>query len=88
VSNQTGALHELERELIAVVSELALLEPGEVDISSPLFSAHVLDSFAFLQLLAHVEQHYGVSTIPAEMTVERWDTVALIAAFIRAARGQ
>jgi len=44
----------------------------------------VLDSLAFVQLLFHLEQEFGVSTSVDDMEVENFKTISNIANFLRA----
>lgn len=48
---------------------------------------HVLDSTGFLELVAHVEEHYGVKVGDDEMTPENLDSIAAVSAFIQRKRG-
>ena len=53
-------------------------------IDSDLFDTGVLDSLAFVQLLFHLEQEFGVSTSVDDMEVENFKTISNIANFLRA----
>lgn len=55
-------------------------------IDSDLFETGVLDSLAFVDLLFHLEQEFGVSTSVDDMEVDNFKSIAGIANFL-AARG-
>lgn len=53
-------------------------------IDSDLFETGVLDSLAFVDLLFHLEQEFGVSTSVDDMEVDNFKSIACIANFLTA----
>jgi acyl carrier protein len=51
-------------------------------VDSDLFDTGVLDSLAFVELLFHLEQEFGVSTSVEDMEVENFKSIACIAHFL------
>lgn len=43
---------------------------------------HVLDSTGFLELIAHLEQAYGIKVLDDEMVPENLDALSSVAAFV------
>lgn len=67
-------LHLLEEN--AIVEDVSSLSP-----ESDLFVAG-LDSMAMMQLLLHLEQAFGVALQPGEITRERFQSAAALAAYL------
>ena len=53
-------------------------------IDSDLFETGVLDSLAFVDLLFHLEQEFGVATSVDDMEVDNFKSIACIANFLTA----
>lgn len=58
------------------------LDVPSVDLD--LFDTGVLDSLAFVQLLFHLEQEFGVATSVDDMEVENFKSISCIANFLMA----
>lgn len=54
----------------------------------PLFSSGLLDSLGHVRLLAFIEKHFSVTIRLDEITLENFDTVDRIAAFVAAKKGE
>jgi acyl carrier protein len=52
-----------------------------------LFSAGIVDSFALVTLMMHLEKEAGIAISPAEVTLENFDSIARILAFVGRAQG-
>jgi len=48
---------------------------------------HVLDSTGFLELIGHLEEHYGISIADEEMIPENLDSIDCIIEFLGRKRG-
>jgi len=48
---------------------------------------HVLDSTGFLELIAHLEESYGIKVLDDEMVPENLDSLDSVAAFVARKRG-
>ena len=53
-------------------------------VDSDLFDTGVLDSLAFVQLLFHLEEEFGVSTSVEDMEVDNFKSISSIANFLMA----
>jgi acyl carrier protein len=53
-------------------------------MDSDLFDTGVLDSLAFVQLLLHLEEEFGVTTSVDDMEVDNFKSIASIAHFLMA----
>ena len=72
----------MEKELIKILSE-DLLDPEEpIQKDTDLFEAG-LDSMGIMQLMLAVEDHFGVSIDPVDLSRDNFQTVARIATLIR-----
>ena len=82
-------LDEVRTFVVDLVAELGgTADPAPED---DLFATHVLDSLAVVQLVAFLEQRYGVAIADAEVTVENFQSLSSIVALVtgeaRAAAG-
>ena len=59
-------------------------KPENLTESTPLISGGVLDSIGMLKLVKHLEDNYQLEVEAHEVDVENFDTIALIANFVRA----
>jgi len=60
---------------------------GPVDWDEDLFEEGILDSFGFMLVLTFLQDTFGVQVQMRDITMDRFDTVAKIAAQVRAAGG-
>ena len=70
------------REVAGWVERTCGAERGPQD---PLFSAGVLDSVRLQELVAWVEDRYGVTVEPWDLSLANFDSAAAVAAFVAAA---
>ncbi len=64
----------------------AALAGRPVDRDTPLFSTRIVDSFGVLELIAFLEETFGVDIDPGRHDLLEFDTVARIAALVAALR--
>ena len=69
---------------VEIVSDLSLL-PLDNDLS--LMEANILDSVAFLNLVLFLEERFGISVEDTELTRENFETINIIAAYVRRKQG-
>ena len=62
-------------------------KPENLTESTPLISGGILDSIGMLKLVKYVEEKYGIQVEAHEVDVENFDTIDLIANFVRAKKG-
>jgi D-alanine--poly(phosphoribitol) ligase subunit 2 len=72
----------LHKRLTSVFSSALNRDVPSVD--ADLFETGVLDSLAFVELLLHLEQEFGVATSVDDMEVENFRSIACIADFVMA----
>jgi acyl carrier protein len=58
-------------------------DPGELTETTPLITGGILDSIAILQLVAFLEEQYGILVEPHEAGIDYLDTLAQIAQLVR-----
>jgi acyl carrier protein len=58
--------------------------PDNLTESTPLISGGILDSIGMLKVVKHLEDNYQIEVQAHEVDVENFDTIALIAQFVRA----
>jgi len=73
---------QLSSTLCRQIETLAYLAPGELAVDTPLFSSGIIDSLNLLQLVTFVEQQCGFKVAAEELTLEHWDSVERILAYI------
>jgi acyl carrier protein len=61
------------------------LLPLDNDLS--LMEANILDSVAFLNLVLFLEERFGISVEDTELTRDNFETINIIAAFVRQKQG-
>ena len=72
----------LQHRIANLFSTALNLDVPSVD--EDLFDTGVLDSLAFVQLLFHLEEEFGVSTSVDDMEVENFKSISSIANFLTA----
>jgi acyl carrier protein len=72
----------LQHRIANLFSTALNLDVPSVD--SDLFDTGVLDSLAFVQLLFHLEEEFGVSTSVEDMEVDNFKSISNIANFLMA----
>jgi len=60
-------------------------EPHEIGSDTLLFSTGMVDSFTFVGMIALLETELGCRFDPRSITVENFDSIARISAFLREA---
>lgn len=59
----------------------------EIPVDEDLLSAGIVDSHGVMQLVAFLQERYGVTVRDDELTPENFQTIAAIAAFVERAKG-
>ena len=59
-----------------------------IDRDTPLFSSGIVDSFGVLELIAFLEQQFGIEIDPARHDIEEFDSAARIAALVTALKAR
>lgn len=82
-------MNAIKGDLRRYVEENFLLGAGDRALSDAdsFLEHHVLDSTGFLELVGHLEEHYGVKVGDDEMTPENLDSIDAVAAFLARKRG-
>ncbi len=68
--------------IAAHIETAAFMAPGELDPSEALFSAGLIDSVNLLELIVFVEKLCSISVPPEDITLDYWDSVDKIVAYI------
>lgn len=76
-----------KNELYEFICDDAGLERSEIDDETLLFSDGFIDSFTMTSLLAFVEQETRISIEQSAVTLENFDTVPRIMAFVERQHG-
>lgn len=58
-------------------------KPANLQDDTPLRTSGVLDSVSTLRVVSFVEERYGIEVEAHEASVENFDSIAAIAAFVR-----
>ncbi len=74
----------MEDEILRFVSDQFRAAVGRrtLTASTPLFSTGIIDSFGVLELIAFLEDRFGVTIDPARHEIGEFDSAAKIAALI------
>lgn len=74
-------------ELFAFICEDAGLERDEITDDTLLFSDGFIDSFTMTSLIAFIEEETGITIEQSAVTLENFDTVSRIMAFVEGQLG-
>lgn len=75
--------HEIKPTVVAFIRENFLLGDGQaLAESASLMDARIVDSTGFLELVAFLEERFGISVGDDEMTPENLDSIVAIEAFV------
>lgn len=78
-------VNTLPERIAMIFSEALHLDVPSHD--TDLFDTGVLDSLAFVELLLQLEREFGVTTTVDDLDVETFRSIACIADFVQARRG-
>jgi acyl carrier protein len=70
-----------------IVDELVAGQISEIEPDEDLLAAGIVDSFGLQQLLTFIEERYGVSVDPSELTPANFRTIRNVEAFVEAQTG-
>jgi acyl carrier protein len=73
-------LAPLTERIETVLRRLVHVEPPALD--ADLFTAGILDSLAFVDLLLHLEREFAIAIAPEDVDLDRFRSVAHIARFV------
>ncbi|MFF7725375.1 acyl carrier protein [Streptomyces sp. NPDC008001] len=86
---EQAQMQELTQELKKYMEEQFMFEfDGEVTEDTDLFKAGILDSYGYISLMAHIEQHYDVRFGEDEMLGSVMVSLSGITATVGAARSR
>lgn len=78
----TNDARELSEKIKEVISEEVGIESDEISVDTPLLSSGLVDSFTFVTILSVIEEVSGVELDPSELTLDNFDTLSSIHAFV------
>jgi D-alanine--poly(phosphoribitol) ligase subunit 2 len=79
---------ETEQGIAQFIAQEFRVDLDDIDVDTPLLSSGLIDSFATVELLLHVESLAGTRVDPDDVALENLDSVARIAAFVHQLRGE
>jgi acyl carrier protein len=62
-------------------------KPSNLKDDTPLRTSGILDSVATLKTVTFVEEHYGIEVEAHEASVENFDSIESISAFVKSKKG-
>jgi acyl carrier protein len=78
----------LSREdLLRYLSEDLRVDTASLDADTPLFSSGVIDSFALVSLLLHIEKSCAIQIGPGDVNLDNFDSLDRILAYLAARVG-
>ena len=75
-------LETIERQLITYLAGAIGPRAAGIERGTPLISGGLLDSFAVVDLVEHVESTFAIRLEPDDMAAEKLDTVARLGALV------
>ena len=79
---------EVEEPILGFIREELLTPDMPVGREDDLLSGELLDSVAVLRLAAWVGEEFEIAMEPADFVVENFQTVAVLAAYVRRSTGR
>lgn len=76
-----------EEDVLTYMRDRLFVATDGIDLTTPLVSSGIIDSFALVELLTFIEDQTGVRFNPADATVENIDTIELILKLVERSRG-
>ncbi len=62
------------------------IDPAAIEPETLLFSSGLIDSFAFVSLLSHIEDEAGIRIAPEDVNLANLDSISRILAYAERAR--
>lgn len=75
------------QNLFAYLKDTLGIDTGPLNPESPLFSSGIVDSFALVSLMTHIESLAGIRVGPDEVTLDNFDSVSRILSYVGRKRG-
>lgn len=75
-------MSDFSKALLEFVAELARCGPDELEPDAALFESGLIDSLNLVELVAFVEERCGIHVAPGDLTLDNWNTLRSIEAFI------
>ncbi len=72
----------LKDQLRQFICDAAFMEEDEVNNQTPLFSGGIMDSLTLLELISFVEKQFAIKVSPSKVSLENFDTIDRIFAFV------
>ena len=72
-----------EQSLLQFIQDELGVDTSAVKADTPLFSQGVIDSFALVSLMTYVESGCGFRIRPDEVTLDNFDSIERILAFVQ-----
>ena len=70
------------------IVERFLYGKGDIKDEDSLFESNIVDSFGIMELCAFIEKEFNVSINPSEITVENFDSIKKMCAFIESKKSK
>lgn len=80
-------MSETARKLVGFIVEETGMSADEFDASTQLFSEGYIDSFTMTAMIAFIEEGFGITVPQAEVTLENFDSINNMVAFIERQQG-
>ena len=81
----TVTVETIDARVRAFICDELGYEPHEIGADTLLFSTGMVDSFTFVGMIALIEGELGFRLDPRSITVENFDSIARMQAFLREA---
>lgn len=79
---------DLASELVSlIVEEVGVVDGEAVDADTDLLLTGIVDSLGVVQIVAWLEDRLGISIDPADVTLEHFQTVGRMVAYVREDHG-
>ena len=75
-------MNETEKRIAAFLRDYLILDEGSLDIEELIFTNGIVDSFSLIEIIQFVEESEGVEVLQDEVTLENFDSIKRIAAFV------
>lgn len=70
----------MQKDLLEIITEIS--GEGNIDFEDELFNSGLIDSLGFIELLAAIEEKFGITIDPLDVDKEDVNTINKLAAFL------
>ena len=75
-------MNETEKRIAAFLREQLLVDEDSIDPEELIFTSGIVDSFSLIEIIQFVEENEGVEVSQDDVTLDNFDSIRRIAAYL------